>query len=76
MDEPIARQEQYLASIAGESVELPEVPVTRQERFLAKIAGQDVEIPEPISRAEKYLHYIAENGSGGGGSTGFAVRLD
>ena len=51
------RDEAYLASILGESVELPE-PQTRLEMFLAKIAGMDVTPPEPQARAEIYLAAI------------------
>ena len=51
------RDEAYLASILGESVELP-VPQTRLELFLAKIAGMSVETPEPQARAEIYLAAI------------------
>ena len=44
-------------------------PITREEMFLAKAGGQDVETPEPITRREKLLQGIIDNG-GGGGSTG------
>ena len=51
------RDEAFLASILGESVELP-APQTRLELFLAKIAGVNVETPEPQTRAEIYLAAI------------------
>lgn len=37
MDEPITREEMYLAKAAGEDVNIPE-PITRREKYLAKIA--------------------------------------
>lgn len=37
-DYPITRNEHYLASIAGQEVELPEYPITREEQYLAYIA--------------------------------------
>jgi hypothetical protein len=59
-EKPTGRVETYLASIAGQNVELPVVPTGRMETYLAKIAGQDVIIPDkPISRREKYLAKIA-----------------
>ena len=36
-NQPITRQEQYLANIAGEGTEYPE-PITREEQYLAYIA--------------------------------------
>ena len=38
--------------------------------FLAKAGGQDVEVPKPITRREKLLQAIIDNGSGGSGDTG------
>ena len=40
-------------------------PITRQEMFLAKAGGQDVEVPKPITRREKLLQGIIDNGGGG-----------
>lgn len=37
-DYPITRNEHYLASIAGQEVELPDHPITREEHYLAAIA--------------------------------------
>ena len=63
--EPISREEQYLAAVAGESGTTPDSPVTRREVYLAKAAGvYDGEIPEPVTREETYLKQIAENGGG------------
>lgn len=46
---------------------MPLTPVTRKEKFLAKASGDySGDIPEAITREEKYLKKIAENGSGGG----------
>lgn len=61
MTDAITREEKLLAGIAIE-------PITREEMFLAKAGGQDVETPEPITRREKLLQGIIDNG--GGGSTG------
>ena len=49
--------------------ELP-IPDTRSERLLNSIAtGEDVaDEVEIISDMDKYLYYIAKNGSGGGGA--------
>ena len=66
-NEPVTRQEQYLAAIADASGTLPDEPITRKEFYLAKAAGQDVETPPPITREEMYLDAIAEGGGGGGG---------
>lgn len=41
-------------------------PITREEMFLAKAGGQDVKTPEPITRREKLLQGIIDNGGGGG----------
>ena len=60
-NDPITREEQYLASMAGQEVDLPQ-PITRVEKYLAKASGMDVEAPDPITREEKYLDAIAEGG--------------
>lgn len=40
-------------------------PISREEMFLASAAGQySGKLPEPITREEKYLKAIAENGGG------------
>ena len=55
--------------------DLPEKPVTRKEMYLSAIAGENTTIPDPaITRIEKYLKYIAENGGSGGGTTPAQVR--
>ena len=47
-------------------------PITRQEQYLAVAAGvTGITLPTPITREEKYLAQIAENGSGGGGTSPF-----
>lgn len=67
-ENPITREEAYLAGTAGQKVALPSRPITREEKYLAKIAGEEVELPRvPITRKEQYLNAIAENGAGGGG---------
>lgn len=38
MEEPITREEQYLANIAGDDVQIPSTPLTRIEQYLARIA--------------------------------------
>ena len=45
-------------------------PITREEMFLAKAGGQDVQTPEPITRREKLLQGIIDNGGGGGSAGG------
>lgn len=46
---------------------MPLTPVTRNEIYLAKASGDySGDLPEAITREEKYLKKIAENGSGGG----------
>lgn len=65
---PITREEQYLASMAGQEVDLPQ-PITRVEKYLAKASGMDIETPDPITREEKYLDAIAEGGGGGSSVT-------
>ena len=50
-------------------------PQNRTEEFLAKIGGLVDSLPQgEFSRLERYLKYIAENGSGGGGVTSFNSR--
>lgn len=49
--------------------DLPDKPITLEEKYLASIAGQSVELPEPMSRIDRYLAYIAENGGIGGVAT-------
>lgn len=44
-------------------------PITREEMFFAKLGGADVETPEPITRREKLLQGIIDNGVGGGASS-------
>ena len=42
--------------------------ITRKEKYLAKAGGQDVEVPlPPITRKEKYIKGIMDEGGGGGG---------
>lgn len=60
MQEPITREEMYLASAAGYDVDLPE-PVTRKEFFLAKLAGMDVETPAAFTRREMFIENAANN---------------
>lgn len=68
-DNPQGREETYLASISGKSVSIPKNPQSREEEYLAHICGANNVIPKnPQSRKEEYLKYIAENGTGGGGS--------
>lgn len=67
-----AREEQYLAKVAGEDVPIPE-PKTRVEMYLAKMAGMDVVPPAPITREEQILSAIAENGGGGGGGDSLSL---
>ena len=66
--EPVTKTEKYLASIAGESVKLPE-PVTRKEKYLSAIATGEGEVPAPVTKEEMYLKAILDNGGGSGGST-------
>lgn len=41
-------------------------PISRKEIFLAAAAGEyPGKLPDPITREEKYLKAIAENGGGG-----------
>lgn len=40
-------------------------PKSRREMYLAKIAGESVNTPAGKTREEKYLEYIAENGTSG-----------
>ena len=62
-DKPNTREEHYLASMAGQEVDLPQ-PIPRIEKYLAKAAGMDVETPDPLTRVERYLDVIAESGGG------------
>lgn len=62
-DKPNTREEHYLASMAGQEVDLPQ-PIPRVEKYLAKAAGMDVETPDPLTRVERYLDVIAESGGG------------
>lgn len=66
-NDPNTREEHYLASMAGQKVDLPQ-PIPRIEKYLAKAAGMDVETPDPLTRVERYLDVIAESGGGGGSS--------
>lgn len=51
----------------------PTDQLTRKEMFLQAIASGTAEnLPDPLTREEQYLKYIAENGSGGGGTTDYA----
>ena len=68
MTDAITREEKLMKAIATGSPSNIK-PITRDEMFLAKAGGQDVETPEPITRREKLLQGIIDNG-GGGGSTG------
>ena len=47
---------------------------SRIELGLRKILGEQVEVPEPMSRVEKLLKQIAEQGLSGGGGTGTPGR--
>lgn len=67
MTDAITREEKLMEAIATGSPSNIK-PITREEIFLAKAGGQDVETPEPITRREKLLQGIIDNG--GGGSTG------
>lgn len=49
---------------------IPDEPITRKEMYYAKILGGDIKLPEPITREERYLNAIAEQGTGGGGGGG------
>lgn len=60
-NDPNTREEHYLASMAGQKVDLPQ-PIPRIEKYLAKAAGMDVETPDPLTRVERYLDVIAESG--------------
>ena len=62
MQEPITREEMYLASAAGYDIDIPE-PVTRKEFFLAKLAGMDVETPAAFTRREMFIENAANNRS-------------
>lgn len=68
MTDAITREEKLMEAMATGSPSNIK-PITREEMFLAKAGGQDVETPEPITRREKLLKGIIDNG-GGGGSTG------
>lgn len=49
---------------------MPLAPITHKEKFLAKASGDySGELPEAVTREEKYLKKIAENGGGGGSGT-------
>ena len=63
MDEPITREEQFLAAIAEGSAKIS-APITREETFLAAIAGEPVSAPAPITRTEQFLAAIMENAGG------------
>lgn len=67
MTDAITREEKLMEAIATGSPSNIK-PITREEMFLAKAGGQDVETPEPITRREKLLQSIIDNG--GGGSSG------
>lgn len=60
MTDAITRQEKLLAGVSIK-------PITREEMFLAKLAGQNVNTPEPITRKEKLMQRIIDNGISGGG---------
>lgn len=51
---------------------LPNETLSREEVFLKAAAlGDASNLPEPLTRVEEYLKYIAENGSGGGGTSDY-----
>ncbi len=51
---------------------LPNDTLSREEVFLKAAAlGDASNLPEPLTRVEEYLKYIAENGSGGGGTSDY-----
>jgi len=51
---------------------LPNETLSREEVFLKAAAlGDASNLPEPLTRVEEYLKYIAENGSGGGGTSNY-----
>ena len=51
---------------------LPNEQLTREEIFLkAAATGNTQGLPTPLTRVEEYLKYIAENGSGGGGTSDY-----
>ena len=51
---------------------LPNEQLTREEIFLkAAATGNAQGLPTPLTRVEEYLKYIAENGSGGGGTSDY-----
>lgn len=56
-DNPISRNEQYLASIAGQETELPDYPITREEQYLDYIAnnGGGGLTPEQEAKFDKAL---------------------
>ena len=56
MEQPITREEQYLAAIAGGSNPVPDTPITRTEQYLAAIleggSGADLSVIAPEYSAE------------------------
>lgn len=75
MTDAITREEKLMKAIATGSPSNIK-PITREEIFLAKAGGQDVETPEPITRREKLLQGIIDNGGGGGSTGGGDSQLD
>lgn len=51
-------------------------PLTRREQFLSAIAGESENIPSPITREEKLLKKIFENGGSGADLTPYAKKTD
>ena len=44
-------------------------PKSRREKYLARMCGENVNVPTGRTREEKYLEYIAENGTSGKNAT-------
>lgn len=48
MDEPITREEMFLAKAAGEDVNIPE-PITRKEQYLINTQGESQKAMEYLT---------------------------
>lgn len=68
MTDAITREEKLLAGVSIK-------PITREEMFLAKLAGQNVNTPQPITRKEKMMQRIIDNGISGGGDENAWIKF-
>lgn len=81
MSDPITRQEEYLASMAGQNTPVPDYPITREEAYLNEIiqnmpvANPDKEPTENLNKLQIGDEVYAVEGGGGGGTNDYSELI-